>query len=132
MIDAVQVLWTPAGVSLSSLGTELLIDITDGRRCPWRTPTRRCLPKLQRAGLPEAPFDTNGRLLAYLAPNYSAAERNEMTREQRSTFNLDMVRAGWAVPFVLYPAIPGELDFTPAPGGCDRGRRPGRSAGDLG
>lgn len=58
-----------------------------------------------------SPFDDNGRLLAYVAPNYSATERRNLTREQRSTFNLDMVRKGWAAPFVIYPAIPGELDL---------------------
>lgn len=59
----------------------------------------------------EAPFDDNGRLLAYLAPNYTKAERDAMTLEQRSTFNLDMIRAGWAAPFILYPSIPGESDL---------------------
>ncbi|WP_459960469.1 thermonuclease family protein [Nocardia sp. IFM 10818] len=59
----------------------------------------------------DAPFDTNGRLLAYVAPNYSKAERETLTREQRSTFNLDMVREGWAAPFVIVPSIPGELDL---------------------
>lgn len=59
----------------------------------------------------EAPFDPNGRLLAYLAPNFSKAEVASMSREQRSTFNLDMVRSGWAVPFIIYPSIPGELDL---------------------
>jgi endonuclease YncB( thermonuclease family) len=56
-------------------------------------------------------FDDNGRLLAYVAPNYSAAERENLTRAERSTFNMDMVRAGWAATFVIYPAIPGELDL---------------------
>lgn len=56
-------------------------------------------------------FDDNGRLLAYVAPNYTAKERETLTREQRSTFNLDMVREGWAATFVIYPAIPGELDL---------------------
>jgi endonuclease YncB( thermonuclease family) len=59
----------------------------------------------------EAPFDNNGRLLAYLAPNFTKTELLTLTRDQRSTFNLDMVRVGWAAPFVLYPAIPGELDL---------------------
>lgn len=58
-----------------------------------------------------APFDDNGRLLAYVAPNYSAAERRNLSRAERSTFNLDLVRAGWAAPFVIYPAVPGELDL---------------------
>lgn len=59
----------------------------------------------------EEPFDPNGRLLAYLSPNYSKAEVATMSREQRSTFNLDMVRSGWAAPFIIYPSIPGELDL---------------------
>lgn len=59
----------------------------------------------------DAPFDPNGRLLAYLAPNYSKTELATLTYEQRSTFNLDMVRSGWAAPFIIYPAIPGELDL---------------------
>jgi hypothetical protein len=56
-------------------------------------------------------FDDNGRLLAYVAPNYTAREREHLTREERSTFNLDTVREGWAATFVIYPAIPGELDL---------------------
>lgn len=165
MTDPVQVLWTPAGVNLSALGTKLLIDITDGDTPNIRMPVRmlsidtpevtarteagaeRMDAKLaqlaewlaQRSDLPvsrrfaeylisklagqagslqfrqgtaasefakdnaaqrltrsdgsqrslfvrvaEAPFDPNGRLLAYLAPNYSAAERNQMTREQQA------------------------------------------------
>lgn len=59
----------------------------------------------------DLPFDNNGRLLAYLAPSYSKVELATLTREQRSTFNLDMVRAGWAAPFIIYPSIPGELDL---------------------
>jgi endonuclease YncB( thermonuclease family) len=56
-------------------------------------------------------FDDNGRLLAYVAPNYTATELKTLPREERSTFNLDMVREGWATTFVIYPAIPGELDL---------------------
>jgi endonuclease YncB( thermonuclease family) len=56
-------------------------------------------------------FDTNNRLLAYIAPNYSDAERRSMTRRQRATFNLDVVEQGWAAPFVIYPSVPGELDL---------------------
>ncbi|WP_109524589.1 MULTISPECIES: thermonuclease family protein [Nocardia] len=59
----------------------------------------------------DAPFDNYGRLLAYLAPNYSDKERASMTRAERSTFNLDLVAEGWAAPFVIYPSIPGELDL---------------------
>ncbi len=59
----------------------------------------------------DAPFDSNHRMLAYVAPDYSAAERAAMTRAERSTFNLDLIRAGWGVTFVLYPSVPGERDL---------------------
>ncbi|MFD8103201.1 thermonuclease family protein [Nocardia fluminea] len=59
----------------------------------------------------DTPFDNYGRLLAYIAPNYSTTELQTMTRAQRATFNLDLVREGHAAPFILYPAIPGELDL---------------------
>lgn len=59
----------------------------------------------------EHPFDDNGRLLAYVAPNYSAVERRTLTRRDRATFNLDLVATGWAAPFAIYPSIPGELDL---------------------
>jgi endonuclease YncB( thermonuclease family) len=193
MIDAVEIFWTPAGVTMSASGTRALVDITDGDTPNIRMPVRMLsvdtpevtarsdaragaidqefaqlaewieqgrapisrplgeflLPKLATGGAgtlqykqgkeasafakqnaerrltrPDGskrslfirmdrynPFDDNGRLLAYVAPNYSAGERKDMTREERSTFNLDMVRMGWAAPFVIYPAIPGELDL---------------------
>lgn len=57
------------------------------------------------------PFDRYGRLLAYIAPNYSKKEREEMSRRERATFNLRMVSSGWAAPFILYPNIPGEFDL---------------------
>jgi hypothetical protein len=59
----------------------------------------------------DAPFDDHGRLLAYIAPNFTKDELATLPREKRSTFNLDMVRAGWAAPFIIYPSIPGELDM---------------------
>ena len=193
MISPVQILWTPAGVTMPSLGTKMLVDITDGDtpnvRMPIRmlsidTPevtarneqgaqrvdgrfaqlaewltTRSDLPVSRRFAdylIPkistgqdgtlhfqqgsaasrfakdnatqrltrhngtqrslfirtiDQPFDNNGRLLPYVAPNYSKAERETMSRRDRSTFNLDMVRSGWAAPFPIYPSIPGELDL---------------------
>lgn len=194
LIDAVQVLWSPAGVTMPALGTMALVDTTDGDTPNIRMPVRMLsvdtpevtartaagavrvdeklaqlakwiedadtdvpitarfaeylLPKIRtgRAGtlqfeqgsaastfakenattrltkpdgtqrslfvrIADTPFDNNGRLLAYVAPHYTASERREMTRAQRSTFNLDMVASGWAAPFVLYPSIPGELDL---------------------
>ncbi|MDE1674363.1 thermonuclease family protein [Nocardia gipuzkoensis] len=193
MIEPVQVLWSPAGVTMPSLGSMQLVDITDGDTPNIRMPVRmlsvdtpevtartsegavkvdekfaqlaqwieqrndvpitrqyadHLLPKIQtgKAGTlqfeqgraasafakdnavqrlsrpdgtqralfvrtADTPFDNNGRLLAYVAPNYSAAELQTMPRAQRATFNLDMVRSGWAAPFVIYPSIPGELDL---------------------
>ncbi len=192
MIEAVQIIWSPAGVSLPSLGARALLDMTDGDTPNIRMPIRMLsvdtpevtagtaqraaqidqqlaqlaewikqghapisrpladflLPKLltgqagslhfqqgQQASAfakqnaetrltrpdgsertlfiraTEDPFDGYGRLLAYIAPNYSAAERRTLTRKQRATFNLDLVESGWAAPFVIYPAVPGELDL---------------------
>jgi endonuclease YncB( thermonuclease family) len=56
-------------------------------------------------------FDNNNRLLAYVAPNYSPKERQEIPRHKRTTFNLDLVVSGWAPPFVIYPDIPGAFDL---------------------
>ena len=56
-------------------------------------------------------FDQYGRLLAYIAPNYSAEEREKMTRSERATFNLLMVEDGWAAPFPIYPSVPGYPDL---------------------
>lgn len=59
----------------------------------------------------EAPFDDNGRLLAYIAPYFSTGELASMSREDRATFNLGLVASGWAATFVIYPSIPGETDL---------------------
>lgn len=56
-------------------------------------------------------FDHYGRLLAYVAPHYERDELQAIPRYQRTTFNLDMVAAGWAASFVLYPSIPNEIDL---------------------
>lgn len=56
-------------------------------------------------------FDQYGRLLAYVAPSYEPKELATLSRRERSTFNLDLVEAGWAASFVIYPSIPGELDL---------------------
>jgi endonuclease YncB( thermonuclease family) len=60
----------------------------------------------------DAPFDNNHRLLAYVAPNYSSKELAEIPRNERPTFNLDLLSHGWAAPFVIYPSIPGALDLS--------------------
>lgn len=190
MIDPVQVLWSPAGATIPSLGEMVLLDVHDGDTPNLRMPVRmlsidtpeimakttngarnvdvrfaelaqwitdrkapitpalaeRVLPKLEKGGsrqfeqgtkaaefakanaaqrlaLPngktrrlfvrtaDAPFDTHHRLLAYVAPTYTEEERKTLTRAQRATFNLDVVVAGWAATFVIYPSIPGELDL---------------------
>ena len=56
-------------------------------------------------------IDRYGRLLAYVAPDYTAAERAAMSLRERRTFNLDMLASGWAAPFVIHPSIPGEADL---------------------
>jgi endonuclease YncB( thermonuclease family) len=56
-------------------------------------------------------FDQYGRLLAYMAPNYTAKERDVMSRKDRATFNLLMVERGWAATFPIYPSIPSYPDL---------------------
>jgi len=56
-------------------------------------------------------FDSYGRLLAYMAPNYTVKERESMSREDRATFNLLMVESGWAATFPIYPSIPKYQDL---------------------
>jgi len=192
LVEKVEILWTPAGQNLPSLGSRALVDVTDGDTPNIRMPVRMLsidtpevtagssskaadidqeflqlaewirqgiapvtssfrdyiLPKLEsgRGGTlqfnqgeqasafykaisderltresgrkrslfvrtADAPFDRFGRLLAYVAPSYSKSERAQMTRRERSTFNLDLIKGGWAMPFVLFPSIPGELDL---------------------
>ncbi|MDT0341357.1 nuclease [Streptomyces litchfieldiae] len=59
----------------------------------------------------DAPFCNSHRLLAYIAPNYTPEELATIPRKDRPTFNLDLIAAGWAAPFIIYPSIPGELDM---------------------
>ncbi|RMF30174.1 MAG: nuclease, partial [Candidatus Nitrosothermus koennekii] len=54
----------------------------------------------------DEPFDQYGRLLAYIAPSYSREELELLSREERATFNLLMVRIGWAASFPIYPNLP--------------------------
>ncbi|MBI5305324.1 MAG: thermonuclease family protein [Chloroflexi bacterium] len=56
-------------------------------------------------------FEQYGRLLAYIAPNYSDAERARMSRKERATFNLLMVESGWAASLIIYPSIPSYPDL---------------------
>ncbi len=192
MFDSVEILWTPAGQNLPSLGSKSLVDVSDGDTPNIRMPIRmlsidtpevtakssngadninqeflqlaewmeqgkapvtnafrdHILPKLQSGSAgtlqfeqgqqaseffktksderltrpsgskrklflrsADSPFDNFGRLLAYAAPSYSQSERAQMSRKERATFNLDLIESGWAMPFVLFPSIPGELDL---------------------
>lgn len=192
MIDALQVLWTPAGDNLPARDSRLLVDVTDGDtpnirmpvrmlsvdtpevtartaagaervdgqfrqlaewieqgRAPISAPlaavlapklatgkagtlhfqqgtaasafakqnveTRLSRPDGSRRNLflrtADSPFDTNHRLLAYIAPNFSVTELKTMSRKERSTFNFDLVESGWAAPFIVYPSVPGEQDL---------------------
>lgn len=54
----------------------------------------------------DQPFDSYGRLLAYIAPSYTSEERATMTKWQRATFNMLMVRTGWAAQLIIYPSLP--------------------------
>ena len=56
-------------------------------------------------------FDDNGRLLAYLAPDYTAEERAAMSLKERATFNLDLVESGWGAPFMIFPSLPKREDL---------------------
>jgi endonuclease YncB( thermonuclease family) len=56
-------------------------------------------------------FDRYGRLLAYLAPQYSAKELASMSLKDRATFNLLMVEAGWAATLIIYPSLPKHSDM---------------------
>jgi endonuclease YncB( thermonuclease family) len=58
-----------------------------------------------------APFDQYGRLLAYIAPYYSAEERAALGELERATFNLQMIDSGWAAPFPIHPSLPKYRDL---------------------
>jgi endonuclease YncB( thermonuclease family) len=59
----------------------------------------------------DMPFDQYGRLLAYMAPSYSASELATIPYKDRCTFNLLMVDSGWAASFPIYPSIPKYRDL---------------------
>lgn len=56
-------------------------------------------------------FDRYGRLLAYVAPNYSKGELAAMGRRDRKTFNLELVESGWAATIMIYPNLPKNTDL---------------------
>ena len=59
----------------------------------------------------DEPFDHYGRLLAYMSTSYSATELAAIPYEDRCTFNLMLIRSGWAAPFPIYPSIPKYRDL---------------------
>ncbi|PWS39072.1 hypothetical protein DFH01_07480 [Falsiroseomonas bella] len=52
--------------------------------------------------------DGNGRMLAYVAPYLTKAERDRLpvTSRKRRTFNLSLVAEGWAASFPIWPSFP--------------------------
>lgn len=76
----------------------------------------------------DLPFDGNNRLLAYVAPNYTEAEREEIPPGRRPTFNLELVASGWASPFVIYPSLPKAADLRLLVEAAERAVAEGRGA----
>lgn len=74
----------------------------------------------------DRPFDDYGRLLAYIAPQYTPAEMRTRTLEDRATFNLLMVEEGWAAPFLIFPDLPGQPDLKLFHGAADTAVTGGR------
>lgn len=56
-------------------------------------------------------FDQYGRLLAYVAPNYTRKERESIPYEDQATFNLLMIKSGWGASFPIYPSLPKYKDL---------------------
>jgi hypothetical protein len=59
-------------------------------------------------------IDSYGRLLAYFAPYYANTAADPLPPRndpRRRTFNLDMIRDGWAAFFPIYPSLPGDDDM---------------------
>ncbi|GAA1036571.1 hypothetical protein GCM10009557_47650 [Virgisporangium ochraceum] len=82
-------------------------------------------PRSMFIRIADAPFDSNHRLLAYVAPDYSAQERRTIPKGRRPTFNLDLVTAGHAAPFVIYPRGTGGAGPGSSPPAGPPRRRPG-------
>lgn len=71
-------------------------------------------------------FDRYGRLLAYVAPAYSKAERDGIAPEKRPTFNLQMMQDGHATSLIIFPNVPKPDDLLlvhKAMASARRGRR---------
>ena len=59
----------------------------------------------------DQPFDSYGRLLAYVSPRYTKEELKNLSPGERATFNLLMVKSGWAASFLIYPSLPKHRDL---------------------
>ena len=57
-------------------------------------------------------FDHYGRLLAYIAPSYTAVERQSIPAKDRPTFNLQMMQDGHAASLLIYPNVPKPDDLS--------------------
>ncbi|WP_194814943.1 nuclease [Nocardia sp. XZ_19_385] len=59
-------------------------------------------------------IESKGRMLAYTAPWFSGSASDPMPPRddpRRRTFNLELVAAGWAATFIIYPSIPRTSDL---------------------
>ncbi len=56
-------------------------------------------------------IDTYGRILAYIAPWFSASQLPPVGDPLRNTINLEMLKNGWGALFIIYPSIPKPADF---------------------
>ena len=59
--------------------------------------------------LPPAPFDRNGRVLAYVSPFVPKEERGDSPLPQ--SFNLRMLAEGWAAPYLHMENLPKKEDL---------------------
>lgn len=62
--------------------------------------------------LPPAPFDRNGRVLAYVGPYVPKEERGDSPLPE--SFNLRMVAEGWAAPYLHMENLPKKRTWTRA------------------
>lgn len=56
----------------------------------------------------------DGRMLAYVAPWFKGTKSDPLPPRndpRRHTFNLEMIRSGWAAFFPIYPSLPGRTDM---------------------
>ncbi|HVO68480.1 MAG TPA: thermonuclease family protein [Aggregatilineaceae bacterium] len=77
----------------------------------------------------EEVFDKNGRMLAYVNANYSAAERKSIPAAQRPTFNLQMLQDGHATSLLIYPNVPKPDDLKLVQAAVSSARQPNSPKG---